>query len=196
MKTNFLTKKSKGLRINPVAGLRRKPDVKKLSGALASRGIDTRFWLAAGTVGSVADNGTFVAQGEEAYIGEGNDERALAVATETDGIIVDVRLEPLGTIITARYHGISCGYYGAVLVPISPGDEVIVGIPDGDFNSPAITILAIAANEQAPIPSDWNNDRMLIEMRAAVEIRAPAISLESNALSLNGRRVGRSPEAI
>lgn len=196
MKVNIASRASRGIKLNPVAGLRRRPDVKKMAGALASRGIDTRYWLTAGTVGHVADNGAFVAKGAQAYIGTGNERRALAVATETDGIVVDVRIEPLGESITARYHGISCGYHGAVLVPISPGDEVIVGIPDGDLNSPSITILAIAANQQAPVPSDWNNDRMLIEMRTEVEIRAPAITLDSNILTLNGRIVNRASEAI
>ncbi len=196
MEVTYKSRASRGIKMNPVAGLRRKPDIKKMAEALSSKGIDTRYWLAIGTVGHVADNGAFVAGGEDAFIGEGNDRRALAVATETDGIIVDVRIEPIGQNITARYHGIACGFYGNVLVPISPGDEVIIGIPDGDFNSPGITVLGISANQLAPIPSDWNNDRMLIEMRAPVEIRAPAIEIDSNLLTLNGRLVNRAPEAI
>lgn len=181
---------------NPVAGIRRSPDIRRMAKALQSRNIDTRFWFSAGTVGHLDDRGTFIAEGDEAYIGSGNDRRALAVAVEDDGVLVDVRLEPSGEYVTARYHGLGVGQFGAILFPILPGDEVVVAVPDGDLNSPAISIVTIASNIRAQIPTTWANDRVLFQARGPIEITAPAIAIDSNNLVLNGRTVTRSGETI
>ena len=183
------------MRVNGLPGTRRAPasvrsgpDVQRLAKALSGPGIDTRTWFAQGTVGVFTDRGEFVTSGEL-----GRD----AVACEADGVVVDVRLEPSGEFVTARYHGISAGRWAVVLAPIAPGDEVLVGIPDGDFNSPGIVVVAVAANATAPIPTDWANDRLLIEgLTVPVHIRGPSVSIESPNLLLNGRRVFRSPEPI
>lgn len=177
---------------NPVAGLRRQPDVRRVAAGLQSRGIDSRFWLSMGTVGSLDDRGQFIAQGDAAYING----RPLSVAVEDDGIIADVRLEPTGETISARFHGVSIGQMGSILFPLYPGDEVIVGIPDGDLNSPGISILAVAGNARAPVPTTWANDRVLMQLHTALEISAPGIRISSGNLVLNGRRVTPGPEAI
>jgi hypothetical protein len=159
-------------------------DVQRLAKAISGPGTDTRFWLSAGTVGLLDDNGEFNTSNKE------------AVYVDRLGAVVSVRLEPSGEVIAARYNGISCGRYGFMLIPIRPGDEVVVSIPDGDLNSPAITVVSLASNETAKVPSDWNNDRVLFDLNVPFEVRGPAIKITSTNLQLNGRVVSFSPEGI
>ena len=176
-------------------GIKRTLDVQRVAKAIAGPGIDTRSWLEAGTVGILNDQGEFVTGdgGGDGAAAEARD----AVACERDGAVVDLRLEPSGQFVTARYHGISAGRYGGIFVPLTPGDEVVVAIPGGDYNSPAITIVAIASNETAQIPADWANDRLLIEtIRGPLHLRGPAIRLDSPNLILNGRTVASGTEPI
>lgn len=159
-------------------------DVQRLARAVSGPGIDTRSWLHSGTVGVAGEGGEFRTDDPE------------SVYVDRLGAVVRVRLEPGGEIVTARYHGISCGRFGFILVPIRPGDEVLVAVPDGDFNSPSITVIALAANATAKIPGDWNNDRVLFDTNVPLEIRGPAIRVSSPNLVLNGRPVAFSPEGI
>ena len=159
-------------------------DVQRLGKAIAAPGVDTRFWMASGTVGVQDDQGEFRTDDPE------------AVYVDDKGAIVSVRLEPNGEIINCRYNGIACGRYGFMLIPILPGDEVTVAIPDGDLNAPGITIIAIASNETAKIPTDWNNDRVLFDLNVPFEIRGPSVRIRSPNLELNGRPVAFSPEGI
>lgn len=162
-------------------------DVSRLATGTAQAGNDPRYWVCAGTVGAVSDDGEFITKGETARG---------ARAAERKGIIVDVRLEPLGRSISVRYHGIGAGRAGCLLVPVMPGDDVVVLITDGDLNSASICALLTGANATAQIPEDWANDRVLFDLSVPFHVRAPAISLESSHLKLNGRRVGNSGEPI
>ena len=173
----------------PEPGLvRRTPDVQKIARSLRGPGNDTRAWFSAGTVGVFSDRGEWLTEGEAARD---------AIAVERDGAVVDVRLEPSGEFVTARYHGVQAGRWAVILAPIAPGDEVLVAIPDGDLNSAAIAIVGVAANRTALIPADWNNDRLLIDgLAVPVHIRGAAVTIESPNLVLNGRRVARSTEPL
>lgn len=155
-------------------------DPQKIARAIRGPGIDTRSWVVTGTVG--------VSREGEAF----DTSDADAVYTDRRGAVVDVRLEPSGAIITARWHGVSVGRFGSVVFPLRGGDEVVVVIPDGDPQSDAITILCAAANATARTPPDWNNDRVLWDLNVPFQIRAPAIALESGNFTINGRRVGYS----
>jgi len=161
-------------------------DVQRLGRAIAGPGIDTRYWLAAGTVGHRDDRGTFVTNDTE------------AIYADRLGPVVSVRLEANvdDRVITARWQGIGCGRYGFMLFPLRPGDEVVVAIPEGDLNSAAITIVAVLPNQTARIPQDWNNDRVLFDLNVPFEVKAPAIRMTSGSLVLNDRQVNFSPEDI
>ncbi len=176
-------------------------DVQRLAAAIAGPNLDTRTWLASGTVGILDELGTFktgfVRSGaskdeKEAAAQEASD----AVFVDPDGCVVSVQLEPSGIMITASWDGASCGRFGFVLFPIRAGDEVQVAIPDGDFNSDAIEVVRILSNRTAQIPSDWNNDRVLFDLNVPMEIRGPAVRITSANLVLNGRKVNVSPEDI
>jgi hypothetical protein len=159
-------------------------DVQRVARAVRSPGIDSRSWFEAGTVGVENEEGDFVTDDPE------------AIYVDQLGAVVSVRLEPSGEIVTARYNGIACGRMGFMLVPIRPGDEVLVAIPNGDYNSPAVTIVGVASNQTAQIPTNWNNDRVLFQLNVPLEIRAPILRIDSNQLALNGRLVAFGPEGI
>lgn len=172
----------------PPAAVKKTFDVQRIAKAIAGPGVDTRFWFSAGTVGVFTNQGEFVTSGVAARD---------AIAVEADGALVDVRLEPSGEFVSARYHGVRAGRWAVILAPLAPGDEVLVAIPDGDPNNAATSIVAVLANATAPIPSDWANDRLLIDgLVVPVHIRGPAVSIESPNLFLNGRRVARSSEPL
>lgn len=162
-------------------------DMSRLASAVAAPGVDTRYWISAGTVGAISDDGDFVTKGETARASR---------AAERESVLVDVRLEPLGRSITVRYHGIACGRAGNLLVPVMPGDEVVVLITDGDLNSASICAILAGNNKTARIPFDWANDRVLFDLSVPFHVRAPAILMESAHLKLNGRRVNTSQDGI
>lgn len=175
---------------------RPKPDVARVAEALSYPGIDPRTWLSAGTVGNRDDDGEFTTTGFADSPGDGPQ---VPDSTYTDelGTVVDVRLEPAGDIITARWAGIGVGRFGRMLFPLRGGDEVIVLIPNGDRNSGAITVVAVLPNQTAQLPEDWNNDRVLFDLAVPFEIRAPTVKINGAAgLTLNGRPVVFSPESI
>lgn len=165
-------------------GVGRPPvDVQRIAKALAGPGIDTRFWVSAGTVG-VFDGEEFVTTDKQ------------AVYVDRLGPVVDVRLEPCGEFVTARWGGIGCGRFGFMLFPLRPGDEVVVLIPDGDLKSAAISIVAVLSNQTARVPSNWNNDRVLFDLNVPLDVRAPAVRIQSSNLQLNGRKVSSGTEGI
>lgn len=176
-------------------------DVQRLAQAIAGPGNDTRTWLVEGTVASVDDRGTvktgFVEPGasDEAKEEAARDAQE-AVFADADGCVVSIQIEPEGTIITANWNGISCGRYGFMIMPIRAGDDVLVAVPDGDFNASGIEVVKILSNRTAQIPVDWNNDRVLFDLNVPFEVRAPAVRISSANLVLNGRKVNASPEDI
>lgn len=162
-------------------------DPQRIAQALKMKGIDTRTFVEVGTVGVLNDQGDFVV------------EDGRAIYPEPDGVFVDVRLDDLGFVITGRFHGLACGRFGSILVPIFQGDEVQVLIPGGEFGSSSITVELRGANATAPIPTDWGNDptpRVLFNLKVPLEIRGPSIKMDSPNMVLNGRGVIRGPENI
>lgn len=165
-------------------------DVQRIARAVQSRGIDTRLWVSYGTVGVLNDQGEFV-------VDDGQ-----AIFPVPNGIVVDVRLEPSGHLITANYHGVAAGRLGSILFPIIQGDQVLVIIPDGDLNSASVACLPLGSNAtpSAQIPSDFSNDntpRVLIDLKCPLDIRVlGAVRIDSVNLKLNGRTVVRGTDPI
>jgi hypothetical protein len=159
-------------------------DVQRLARAIAGPGIDTRTWVTAGTVGVKDDRGRFVTNDPE------------AVYVDNFGAVASVQVEPDGQMVTARWNGVACGRFGFFLFPLRAGDEVTVLIPDGDYNSDAISIVDVHSNQTAQIPTDWNNDRVLLSLNVPLEIEGPAIRIRSPNLDLNRRKVTFSSEGI
>lgn len=127
-------------------------DVKRLGKALAAQGLDLRHWFSYGTVATVGgDDGP-------------NFSDTNAVVITPAGIDVDVILEPSGYHCPCRW-GIQ---HGSVYIatPIHAGDQVLVGIPDGDV-SMVPEVLKIIPGASDPIPTSgglpiFRNDRALI----------------------------------
>lgn len=140
-------------------------DPSLLARALRTPGIDPRHWLSYGTVCTINEDGT------------GNFDDAHAVCVEPTGCSVDVLLMPANQHVTARYSGAAGGPAGTIYGVIKPGDEVVVGIPDGDLRMPCV-ILAVMNAEHSPLPLNqdrtpvWKNDRILIHgATVPIEIR-------------------------
>lgn len=119
---------------------RRSPptDPRRLGRALAQEGMDLRHWVSYATVASVG--------GEDGTPDYGD---ANAVVITPAGVEVDVVLEPSGYPITCR-HGISAGTV-FICTPIHAGDQVVVGIPDGNV-SMVPEILKVIPGSSNPIP--------------------------------------------
>lgn len=161
-----------------------KLNIARLARALVSPEMDSRSWLESGTIGLLGDDDELDVESPE------------SIYVDPFGAIVSVRLEPSGRMVTARYNGLGCGQFGSILVPISPGDEVLVGIPNGNYNSPGVQILGLCANATTRIPSDWNNDHVRLTSNLDVQIEAASIRLDAMHLFLNGRRVNPTSEDI
>lgn len=168
-------------RARPVPSL----DSTKLAKGLSGPGMDTRRYFSAGTIGSYDQTS-----------GDFNTTAPESVFVSERGVICSVRLEPTGEVISARVGWLGAGRFGSMLVPVRPGDEVLVSIPDGDLNHPSVAIVGLLSNETVKIPTDWNNDRVLFDLNVPFQVRAPAIDLDSPNLVLNGRGVRRSQEGL
>jgi hypothetical protein len=136
----------------------------------------------------VNDAGEFVTTGELGRLSRN--------ATK-NGIVLDVRLDATGDVIAARYHGVASGRSGRILFPLQPGDEVLVVVTDGQLGSPQIAAMRYGLNATAAMDlGDWANDRVLFDLQVPLEVRAPAVSMDSPNLILNGRRVRRSQDPL
>ena len=161
-------------------------DVERIAAGLRTPGIDPRLWLASGTVGFLDASGGFHTSGTLA---------SQSFFVDSLGARVRVRLEPEDVMVTARV-GWLVGRAGRLLFPVRPGDEVVVAIPGGDMKSSSCCVVGMLSNLTAPIPEDWNNDRVLFDLNTPFEVRAPAIKLESPALFVNGRKVNFGAEGL
>lgn len=137
-------------------------DFRRLGRALAMPGTDLRHWVSYGTVAT--------ADGDD---GEINVTDPNAVLVTPAGVEVDVVLEPSGYPCTARY-GIAAGSCH-VNTPIRPGDQVIVGIPDGDASMvPQVLCVISGSSDPMPLENDgrpiFKNDRLLIHAGAGIPI--------------------------
>lgn len=169
-------------------------DSQRLAEIVRMPGIDPRLWISAGTVGTRDDDGEFVT--DVLVAPESGPDVPDSVYVDDRGAVVDVRLEPSGDVVTAQWSGVGVGEFGSILFPVRGGDSVLVLIPDGDLNSPDISIVAVLSSATRKVPRDWNNDRVLFNLNVPLEIRGPAVSIRSNNLRLNGRAVAASNEGI
>lgn len=134
--------------------------------AFRMAGIDPRHWLSYGTVCTLNEDGST------------NFSDGSAIHVSPTGVTVDVLLMPANQHVPCRYSGVQGGASGTIFTPIHPGDEVVVGIPDGDLRLPPV-ILAVMSGEHSPLPLDtdrtpvFKNDRVLVNAAdVPVEIRA------------------------
>lgn len=140
-------------------------DVGRMGEMLRQAGIDPRHWLSYGTVGIVKEDGTF----------DPTDPHAVYV--QSTGVSVDVLLHPLNQPVTCRYSGQQGGASSSIYCPIHPGDEVLVGIPDGDMRlPPAVLLVMNADHSRLPLGNDqkplWQNDRILLHSKGTkIQIR-------------------------
>lgn len=128
-------------------------DFRRLGKSIQGPGTDTRHWVSWGTVAKVGGDG-----GPD-YAGDG------AVVVSPQSVDVDVILEPSMHPVTCRY-GHQAGKVH-LLMPIAPGDSVLVIIPDGDESMiPKIVSVEPAGDRQIPVGDDklplFKNDRALI----------------------------------
>jgi hypothetical protein len=131
--------------------------------AARSVGADLRYWSADGTVATV-----------DTETGEFDPTDTHAIYNASDGVDVDVKLEPLGIPVTCRYAGISAGEV-TILAPIRPGDLVHVELPDGDATTPIITKILASRSNRQPTENGtplFDNHRLLIHARSVpIDIR-------------------------
>jgi len=148
-------------------GVRREFDLSKFREGMK----DTRHWLSYGVVATVGDDG------------EVNDKDGAAVLVTPGGVAVDVVLYPAEEPVTCRYAGVMGGPDVTIYAPIHPGDEVVVGILDGELGLPPV-ILAVMTSRATPLPIEtdgkpvFRNDRLSIFAKTVpIEIRTPAGSV-------------------
>lgn len=185
-------------------GIRKSPDAQALAQALRSPGIDPRAWVVYGVVGSLGDQGELApdlgvvnpATGATLYD---------SVFVDARGVLVDVvAYLPSGEVwpLTARYNGISGGPGLSILSPIRPGDEVVVLLPSGRMEN-AVVVTRLN-NEAHPIAGDaassteptWQNDRLVIHATEPLQIKAPAVTIDSPLVKIAGRVVRNVPEPL
>lgn len=131
-------------------------DVVGIARGLAIPGGDLRHWLSYATVAAVDDDG-------DVDLSNPN-----AVVITPAGIEVDVVLEPSKYPVTCR-HGIAAGRV-FVCGPIEVGDQVVVGIPDGDVSMVPQVLAVISgpngARDAVPVDGGgvplFHNDRFMV----------------------------------
>jgi hypothetical protein len=137
-------------------------DFRRMARGMAQQGNDLRHWVSYATVATAnGDDGTM----------DPTDSHAVLVTPA--GVEVDVVLEPSGYPCTARY-GVAAGSC-SINTPIRPGDQVIVGIPDGDVSMvPQIFCIISGSSDPMPTGDDglpiFKNDRLMIHAGAGVPI--------------------------
>lgn len=160
-------------------------DVRRVSEALKSAGIDPRHWCSYATVGTVGDDGKF----------DPTDESAVFI--DKAGVEVDVLLEPLNIACTCLYTGIQGGDKVSIMSPIKPGDRVLVNLPDGTLTGPPVVkVILHSAHNQMPAGPDtgelpaFQNDRLLIWAAADVPVDMQQAGGSRVELRTNGDIVG------
>ena len=143
--------------------IRNSIDAENFRKAARSVGADLRYWVAQGTVATVdTETGEF----------DPTDEKA--VWNASDGIDVDVKLEPLEIPVTCRYAGIQAGEV-TIFSPIRPGDIVKVEFPDGDLTGGVISAIMQSRSNRQPTSGGkpiFGNDRLLIHAKTVpIDIR-------------------------
>ena len=143
--------------------IRNSIDSENFRKAARSVGADLRYWCSNGTVATV-----------DTETGEFNPNDKAAVWNASDGVDVDVKLEPLMIPVTCRYAGIQAGDV-TILAPIRPGDIVKCDFPDGDLTGGIITNILHSRSNRQPTDSGkpiFGNDRLLIYAKSVpIDIR-------------------------
>jgi hypothetical protein len=139
-------------------------NLRKLAGALAAPGQDTRFWLSYGIVASVSDKGT------------PDTSNPGAVIAGPEGVEMDVVLLPSEDPIVCRFP--SGGRTSTDDWPIRPGDEVLVGIPEGLPGAGGVILGVMnSADAQLPVEDDgkpmFRHDRRQIWALVPIDLRTP-----------------------
>ena len=138
-------------------------DAENFRKAARSVGADLRYWVSMGTVATV-----------DTETGEWDPTDGAAIWNASDGIDVDVRLEPLDIPVTCRYAGISAGDV-TIFTPIRPGYLVKVEFPDGDLTGGVISAIIQSRSNRQPTDGGkpiFGNDRVLIHAASVpVDIR-------------------------
>ena len=136
-------------------GMKSIPDMRQIAAGLSGPGIDTRYWVSYGTVGTIDDEGNLnITDSHAVFIGP-------------EGVDVEVMLEPIGVHCHCTYAGVYGGAHCSIMAPIRAGDRVLVALPGGDSTLPPI-IVAILHDAQSTVPLDddhkptFRNDRVLI----------------------------------
>ena len=143
--------------------IRNSIDAENFRKAARSVGADLRYWVAQGTVATV-----------DTETGEFDPTDPKAVWNASDGIDVDVKLEPLEIPVTCRYAGIQAGEV-TIFSPIRPGDIVKVEFPDGDLTGGVISAIMQSRSNRQPTENGvpiFGNDRLLIHAKTVpIDIR-------------------------
>lgn len=132
-----------------------KIDFNRLAKAVGTPGIDPRTWVSYGIVCTITDDG------------EPNFTDPNAIFVAPDGVWADVLLVPVEVPVTARVQLGVGGTKAQINAPISPGDRVLVALPEG-LMSDALVIVAIMNNQAAQLGLDsggtpqFKNDRLSI----------------------------------
>jgi hypothetical protein len=143
--------------------IRNSIDAENFRKAARSVGADLRYWVAQGTVAKV-----------DTETGEFDPTDPTAIWNASDGIDVDVKLEPLEIPVTCRYAGIQAGEV-TIFSPIRPGDIVKVEFPDGDLTGGIISAIMQSRSNRQPTENGvpiFGNDRLLIHAKTVpIDIR-------------------------
>jgi hypothetical protein len=135
-----------------------------LGEAIKQPGLDTRYWVSEGTVGTV--------KGPDPDDFDTNDK--MAIHNDSSGCHVDVRLEPLMIPVTCQYAGIQAGDV-TIYAPIRPGNRVVVSLPDGDLTGGIITAILNSRSMRQPTEGRrpiFDNNRLLIHAQSVpIDIR-------------------------
>jgi len=143
---------------------RRALDMTRFAQGLRTAGVDLRFWMSYATVAVVDDE-----------TGKPDFSNRNAVVITPSGAEVDVVLEPSMQPMTARW-GWGGGRVSAHC-PLEPGDQVILGFPDGDASMvPQVLAAVSGASGPLPVGDDglpvFQNDRLLVHARGVpVDVR-------------------------
>lgn len=136
-------------------------DLGALREGIASPGMDTRYWVSLGTVGTIDNQGDF------------HPDDPHAVWNGPEGVECDVKLEPLEQMVVALW---GAGGDVADISPIHPGDQVVVECPGGDPSTPPVItrIIHSRSNKQpmtSGVPIFDNHRRLIYARQGVVDIR-------------------------
>jgi hypothetical protein len=151
-------------------------DTAAMREGLASPGLDQRYWVSRGTIGTMHDDGTF----------DPTDPHAVWIGPE--GVECDVKLEPLEQMCTALWSKGSAEC--SDISPIRPGDQVVVENPGGDLMTPVIIAVVHSRGAKQPmtagVPIFDNRRRLIYQRTTDLDVRCAAgqVSLAAGPTSI------------